>query len=85
MVLKSVKRCQAAANQLCSRRIEIIHRRAVKAAEAWVQHTRDALCGVLRPGIISAPILGCRNSFASLTVQSECAVLSKTSIKICRA
>ena len=43
-VMKSVERCQAAANQLCSRRIEIIHCIALKAVEAWVQHRRDFLC-----------------------------------------
>lgn len=38
--MRDTEWCQAAANQLCSRHIEIIHCGALKAVEAWVQHKK---------------------------------------------
>ena len=51
--MKLMELFQAAANHLCSRHVEIIHCRALKAVVAREQHKADFLCRVPGPGLLT--------------------------------
>lgn len=70
--MKSMEWCQAAANQLCWRHIEIINRSALKTVEAWVQHKTDFLRRELGPDIIFCLNSRIQKVVWELSLSSEC-------------